>query len=46
MYNLSRVGGHFRWIVADKREEQEIEKLGCLNGTMWVTDTIVALTVI
>ena len=27
-------------------KEQEIEELGCLNGKMWVTDTIVTLTVI
>ena len=29
-----------------KREEEEIEKLGCLSGKMWLTNTIVALTVI
>lgn len=40
LYNLSRMVGRLRWIVAEKREEQEIEKKGCLNGK------IVALTVI
>ena len=40
------MGGRLRRILAEKREGQEIEKLGCLNGEVWVTDAIVALTVI